>query len=105
NRRKAGARAYARNGEPTPAFNSLAGNGTESSSTGQRCLRAKIESPFDQPNQKADRATRFAHQRAHRPITPTLGQSSQTDLDQRSRCAHGSITPGAVAGIRRTQSS
>jgi transposase len=34
-----------------------------------------------------------------------LDQSSQTDLHQRSRCAHGSITPGAVTGIRRTQSS
>ncbi len=28
-----------------------------------------IESQFDQPNQKADRATRPAHQRAHRAIT------------------------------------
>jgi hypothetical protein len=71
----------------------------------QRCFRAKIESQFDQPNQKADRATRFAHQRAHRRVTRTLGQSSQTDLHQRSRCPHGSITPGAVTGIRRTQSS
>src|SRR4030095_7216145 len=35
----------------------------------QRCFRAKIESQFDQPNQKADRR-----------VTRTLGQSSQTDL-------------------------
>jgi len=41
----------------------------------------------------------------NRPITRTLGQSSQTEGDQRSRCAHGSITPGTVTGIRRTQSS
>ena len=41
---KAGARASARAGEPTPAFNSLAGNGTESRGAGQRCFGAKTES-------------------------------------------------------------
>ena len=39
--------ASARAGEPTPAFNSLARDGTQSSGAGQRCLRAKIESQFD----------------------------------------------------------
>jgi len=42
---------------------------------------AEIQSQFDQPNQKADRLTRSAHQKAHRPITRTLGQSGQTDVD------------------------
>jgi len=32
-------------------------------------------------------------------------KSSQTDLDQRSRCAHGSITPGANARAGTTQSA
>jgi transposase len=32
-------------------------------------------------------------------------KAAQTDLDQRSRRAHRSITPGAVTGIRTTQSS
>ena len=32
-------------------------------------------------------------------------KAAKLHLDQRSRCAHGSITPGAVTGIRRTQSA
>src|SRR5262249_28818365 len=53
----AGAATISRTRESTPAFNASAGDGTESSGTGERCFSAKIESHSDQPDQKTDRAT------------------------------------------------
>jgi transposase len=38
-------------------------------------------------------------------LNRSLINQIKKQIDQRSRCAHGSITPGAVARIRRTQSS